>query len=834
MRRNVNLDRDWKFRFEFHDEDKNQLMQDGEDVILPHTVKKTPYHYFAEHVYQTVSSYQRILEMQPDWEGKLISITFEGAGHEASVYLNGQLLGSHHNGYTAFTLDLTGKLKKEEANLLTVKLDSRESLDQPPFGYVIDYMTYGGLYRDVYLTIRDQVSIEDAFYMPSLPEGVSTSGKSKDEIRELTTAGFLETELALSSKALRFLKEGRLSVRQTLDDQKLLERRLAGEDLMAEKDLSQILPDTILPQKIRLITPVSKVRLWDCLSPYRYHVVTELLLDGTVIDSVSEEIGFVSREFRADGFYLNGRKFKIRGLNRHQSYAYVGYAMPESMQRYDAKILKNELGCNAVRTSHYPQSHYFIDECDRLGLLVFMEIPGWQHIGGDKWKDQAVLNVKEMIEQYRNHPSIMIWGVRINESKDDDPFYTRTNAMAHAIDPTRQTGGVRCNTANKNTNILEDVFTYNDFSHNGMNAGCLKKEKATNDMNKGYLVTEYNGHMYPTKPYDWEEHRSWHMLRHATVLNAVAGEDDIAGSFGWCMFDYNTHKDFGSGDRICYHGVMDMFRNKKLAAEVYAAEGSEDDVLEVSSSMDIGEHPASNRGDTYIISNADQVRMYKENQLLKVYKPSDSAFTNLEHGPILIDDYVGNMLVTEEHMSPRQAAICKHALNGFALNKGKMTFGLVWDAIRLIAIYHMNPQDAVSLFQRYIGNWGGSTQEFRFDAVRDGEVVKSVIKAPVQKVSIETTLSSGSLMEDKTYDVVEIRVRAVDQYQNVLPFYNDPLLVKVEGPAELIGPALTSFEGGQTGLYLRSTGKSGEVRVTLGCVGAEPVQIKLTADAGEQ
>ena len=89
-------------------------------------------------------------------------------------------------------------------------------------------------------------------------------------------------------------------------------------------------------------------------------------------------------------------------------------------------------------------------------------------------------------------------------------------------------------------------------------------------------------------------------------------------------------------------------------------------------------------------------------------------------------------------------------------------------------------------------------------------------------------------MEDKTYDVVEIRVRAVDQYQNVLPFYNDPLLVKVEGPAELIGPALTSFEGGQTGLYLRSTGKSGEVRVTLGCVGAEPVQIKLTADAGEQ
>lgn len=81
---------------------------------------------------------------------------------------------------------------------------------------------------------------------------------------------------------------------------------------------------------------------------------------------------------RQDGFYLNGKKVKLRGLNRHQSYPYVGYAMPESMQRMDADILKYELGVNAVRTSHYPQSHYFIDQCDRIGLLVFMEIPGWR------------------------------------------------------------------------------------------------------------------------------------------------------------------------------------------------------------------------------------------------------------------------------------------------------------------------------------------------------------------------------------------------------------------------------------------------------------------------
>lgn len=117
--------------------------------------------------------------------------------------------------------------------------------------------------------------------------------------------------------------------------------------------------------------------------------------------------------------------------------------------------------------------------------------------------------------------------------------------------------------------------------------------------------------MFPTKPFDDEEHRTEHAIRHANVLNAVEQEPDIAGSFGWCMFDYNTHKDFGSGDRICYHGVMDMFRNPKLAAAVYSSQQEDTPVLELSSSMDIGEHPGGNRSGNWMITNADAVRMFK-------------------------------------------------------------------------------------------------------------------------------------------------------------------------------------------------------------------------------
>ena len=180
------------------------------------------------------------------------------------------------------------------------------------------------------------------------------------------------------------------------------------------------------------------------------------------------------------------------------------------------------------------------------------------------------------------------------------------------------------------SNLFEDVYTYNDFSYEGVkkSKGVEKKKKVTSNMSKAYFVSEYNGHMFPTKTFDCEEHRIEHALRHVQVMNDIAGEPDIAGGFGWCMFDYNTHKDFGSGDRICYHGVMDMFRNPKMASYVYATQQEDTPVLEISSTMDIGEHPGSNRGDIYIFTNADSVKMYKNDIFIKEYTDKDSEYKN--------------------------------------------------------------------------------------------------------------------------------------------------------------------------------------------------------------
>ena len=738
-------------------------------VRLPHTCRELPYHYFSEEEYQMVCGYRKVLDVPGEWKGKRVLLTIDGAAHYAEVFLNGVKYGEHYSGYTAFTIDLTSYLRYGEENILTIHLDTRESLNIPPFGFVIDYMTYGGIYRDVYLDIKEPTYLADVFVKPEI------SGRL---VSEVTIEG----------------NQDGVTLRQfaVMNGQRTL--IAAGNGPILEGY-------------------VDNVQLWDVDHPTLYEIETELIRDGQILDTHRVRVGFRNAEFRADGFYLNGRKLKLRGLNRHQSYPYVGYAMPRSMQEFDADILKRELGLNAVRTSHYPQSQYFIDRCDEIGLMVFTEMPGWQHIGDDVWKDQAVKNVEEMILQYRNHPSIILWGVRINESADDEAFYTRTNALAHKLDPTRQTGGVRCI---QKSQLLEDVYTYNDFVHDGAAPGCEPKAKVTSDMKKPYLVTEYNGHMFPTKAFDCEDHRVEHALRHARVLDAVVSYDDISGSFGWCMADYNTHKDFGSGDRICYHGVLDMFRNLKLAAAVYASQQDEDVVLEISSGMDIGEHPASRRGEVWIFSNADGVKMYKNGRFLKEYIPRNDKFPYLKASPILIDDYIGNALEEQEHYPPKQARMVKEVLNHIALH-GYNTLPprILWLAARCMAGYRMTRQDVVDLYTKYIGDWGGSATEYRFDAIRDGRVVKTVIKTPMKKKSLQVSVSSKTLVEENSYDAAAIRIRAVDENGNLLPYCNEPLKITAEGPVEIIGPDLVSLKGGMAGTYVKTTGCAGKAAVTI-------------------
>ena len=752
-------------------------------VSLPHTAGEVPLHYAKPEDYAGICGYRRLVSVPLEYRGKRLFLQFDGAAHLAEVYLNGEKIAEHACGYTAFRVEITSFVRYGMENLLAVRLDTTENPAVPPFGFVLDYLAYGGLYREVWLDVRGADVIEDVFVVtPSL--------------------GRAEIALTVSGSGARR--------RVTLLDDK------GAVCAVAEGDDN------------KYYVNYSNARPWTLDAPKLYSIRAELLDgSGAVTDEKTVRFGFRTAEFRRSGFYLNGERIFLRGLNRHQSYPYMGYAAPEALQREDARILKEELCCTAVRTSHYPQSRHFIDACDELGLLVFTEIPGWQHIGDAAWKRRSVENVREMVTQYRNHPSVILWGVRINESLDDDDFYRETNALAHSRDPSRQTSGVRYL---EKSRFLEDVYAYNDFSHNGTAPGAKKRSAVTPDMDRPYLISECNGHMFPTKSFDPWEKRQEHALRHARVQNAAASDGEISGCFGWAMFDYPTHKDFGSGDRVCYHGVMDAFRNPKLAAALYASQGDKTPVLEIGSPMDIGDYPAGNLGGIWAFTNAEEVALYKNDQFVAAFRTK--GWDGLPHGPVAIDDTIGELLETQERFPHDKAELLrkclisagKHGLAGMpAADKARMAWAM--------ARYRLTMDDGVALFGKYVGNWGGVATRWRFDARTGGETVASVTRASGGTLRMEVRVSHTALCEGDTWDAAAVRVRILDEYGTPAPYAQLPVRFSLTGAAALIGPDTVTAEGGMTGTYVRTVGESGEAILRISADGLPEEEVRFSIQA---
>jgi beta-galactosidase len=411
------------------------------------------------------------------------------------------------------------------------------------------------------------------------------------------------------------------------------------------------------------------------------------------------------------------------------------------------------LKCNIVRTSHYPQSRHFLDRCDEIGLLVLEEIPGWQHIGDEAWKTISVDNVRRMIRRDWNHPSIILWGVRINESKDDHDFYTRTNAVAHSLDPTRQTGGIRYF---QSSEFLEDVFTMNDFGF------PLKPPN-----HPRYLNTEFVGHTYPTKTIDNVERLREHTLRHARIHNQLASNPQYAGGIGWCAFDYNTHGDFGSGDRICYHGVTDIFREPKPAAGFYKSQcdPAEEIVLEPAFHWARGDESIGFTT-AVVCSNCDHVKIYIGQQLVEA-DPDRTEFGNLPYPPFIVK------------------------LNEL-FHK--------WGDLRIEGYLKGN-----KVITR---NFSGRGIDQKFALLPDDK----------------------SLIADGA-DTTRVVLRVTDEFGAIRPFANSAVKLEMDGPATLIGDNPFSLIGGTGAVWIRAKEQAGTVRLvaTHPELGSQEVHFEITA-----
>ena len=519
-------------------------------VTLPHTVTGLSWRNWDPAGWEQIWIYRRHFSGGPlissPSPGNRILVDFDGVMVNAMVVINDQPVSTHQGGYLPFTAELTGQVTAGD-NLLSVIVDAR-CLSVPPIGldnspYSIDFFQPGGIYRDVTLRVVPRAFLADLFAQP---------------VNVLTSQRSVDVEVTIDS-ALPGPTSGTMLV-ELLD----------GSRQVAAQDVTVTFPSGATTAKVSL-AGLGPIGLWSTTSPKLYTVQATLTVPGVGSHVLTRRIGFRELSFQPDGFYLNGERLQLFGLNRHQLFPYAGMAMPARVQARDAAILRNELNCNMVRCSHYPQSPHFLDACDELGLLVWEEAPGWHNVTSDAgWQDLVVQNVRDMVVRDRSRPSVVIWGTRLNETPDLPGLWGATRQIAAELDGSRPSSGAMAYHSDADWN--EDVFAYNDYSIDWKTGDATLRPPIPG---VPYLVTESVG-VEDTKPeyFTWTDPPELLVRQadlHAQVQSLARSDPGYAGLLAWAGFDYASLLSLDP-DAVKWAGVADGFRVPKPGAAIYQAQ----------------------------------------------------------------------------------------------------------------------------------------------------------------------------------------------------------------------------------------------------------------------
>ena len=590
---------------------------------------------FDETQFQFISWYRRHFSIPDEYVGSRIYVEFQAVATVAAVYVNGNYVGEHRGAYTSFTMDITDHVNIGYGidNMIAVRCDSSRHGDVPPERWEdpphVDFLLFGGIVRDVNLIVVNPLHTEWVYVTTPVVNPTSATVNVKTRVVNRSDA------------------EKTCTVDSLILDS-------AGQVAATSSSTASIAVGAV-QEFDHNCSAILNPHLWDIDDPYMYTVYTTVKDGSQVVDDSVTPIGIRYFEFSnqwGDGrFYLNGRHVQLLGLNRHEQYPFIGRAACNRLQARDADILKYELGCNIVRTSHYPQDPEFLDRCDEIGLLIMEEIPGWANIGDGNYQDLIRMNTEEMVLRDRNHPSIITWGVRINESGENHDLYTDTNQIARSLDPTRPTSGARYYT---NTEYFEDLFTYNDYynSVNGLDPTTIDLHPAESHL-MPWLVSEVIGFYATTMSWSGENELISQMLKNARAHHLGATMGHICGVISWCAFDYQSNPPFGTY-QLDYHGVADIFRESKFAGYFYKSQLDPDVYGPM---VYIAHHWQSNSPmPVYIASNCEEVELYV-NGVSKGRITPNNEYNVLPHplfqfnsvgyesGQVVAEGYIGGQVV---------------------------------------------------------------------------------------------------------------------------------------------------------------------------------------------
>ncbi len=711
-----------------------------EAVSVPHANKILEKHKgpgFQSQIdsYRFVSWYRRHFQTPDSYrDGRRILVEFEGVATVAQVYVNGSYVGEHKGAYTGFSYDITDYLNADGSdNVIAVRVDSTKRTDIPPEGGSVDYCLFGGIVRDVHMIVTGNAYVDNVFLTtPELEQQNGTSSPVHAETTIINKSG----------------NTGDYSVAVSV---------MAADGTVAARSESE--PVTIAAGNTAVISQstesIADPHLWSGDDPYLYTVLTQVKQNGVCIDDFETTIGF--RWFRfhdnSDGsgdasLYLNGKKIPVIGINRHEQWPWIGRAVVDKLQARDADLIR-ETGFNAVRCSHYPQDPAFLNRCDELGLIVFEEAPGWQYVGDSVWQQVYKENIREMIVRDRNHPSILSWGVRVNESNDNDSLYQATNQLARELDPTRPTHGARRQDTYANSHFLEDLYT----------AHYTYPETPRYTP---FLITEHSWDCWTNGfgcPWATDEQALAFTKDFADKVNYYLGNPLCAGGFAWSMFDYDNEVNYTRTNNVFYSGLYDIFRLPKPAANLYRSQKDpaqdpmvyianywDDDAkpLEVSPvSDDIAQGGSSSGNVNYgehfsvtVMSNCDTVELYINGNKSDIIPARQ--YRNLPHPFFVFDD-------------------------------------VPYEAGEVKAIGYVN-------------------------GVKKAEYVQKTPGTPVKLIAEPDDVSITADGADFT----SVAVRAVDANGTEVPGASDQISISVEGAGKFIGEETIALEGGRTAFFVQS------------------------------
>lgn len=555
---------------------------DWKILNLPHTWNDKDVMDEGDGYYQGVGWYRKHLKTEDSWNNKRIFLYFEGANQVTDLFINGQFVGRHTGGYTAFCYDVTKYLNfgKNNDNIVAVKVDNSIDANIPPLS--ADFTFYGGIYRDVYLIATNPVH----FSMTNdASEGVFwQTPEVSTEKALLKTWGTVIND-AVANQKLRIIS-------------KVIDAELQTIEMLETKMRIKSGKETKFEQQVTIDNP----KLWSPDNPYLYQLVTQIVDDksGKIIDEVRNPLAFRFFSFDADkGFFINGKHTFLIGVNRHQDYLGIGNALPDELHLQDIRLLK-EMGANFIRIAHYPQDKALVEECDRLGLVASIEIPIVNYITETEEFTQNCLNMqREMIRQYYNHPSIIIWAymneVMLRRKKFKGTYKEYVNNLTELTqkiedltrkeDPYRYTmipnhQGFQHYHPAKLTRIpmivgwnLYPGWYGSRFSRLDHFLDNIHRKELPD---KPVIITEYGAgadpRLHSFEPQRFDFTIEWQNKYHEYYLDAMKKREFITGGAIWNFVDFNSEGRIDAVPHINNKGIMTRDRKPKDAYLFYQAQ----------------------------------------------------------------------------------------------------------------------------------------------------------------------------------------------------------------------------------------------------------------------